>query len=57
MSAVEITGRILFLSGDPLVMGAQLAGADLKLAEAGALRDDISTDYIVGNKINELSCG
>jgi len=46
MTAVEITGRILFLSADPLVMDAQLAGADLELVQAGALRDDISTDEI-----------
>jgi 3-isopropylmalate/(R)-2-methylmalate dehydratase large subunit len=39
-------GRRLFLSIDPALVRAQLAGRDLARAEAGALRDDISTDEI-----------
>jgi 3-isopropylmalate/(R)-2-methylmalate dehydratase large subunit len=39
-------GRILMLSADPALLEAQLAGADLTLDEAGALRDDVSTDEI-----------
>ena len=44
--AVALPGRILFLSADPERIAAQLAGADLGRAEAGALRDDVSTDEI-----------
>jgi 3-isopropylmalate/(R)-2-methylmalate dehydratase large subunit len=39
-------GRLLFLAADPGVVRAQLAGQDLSRAQAGALRDDISTDEI-----------
>jgi len=39
-------GRALFLSADPALVRAQLAGRVLTQAEAGALRDDISTDEI-----------
>ncbi len=39
-------GRILFLCNDPARVRAQLAGRDLDLAAAGALRDEISTDEI-----------
>jgi 3-isopropylmalate/(R)-2-methylmalate dehydratase large subunit len=46
MTRISFNGRILFLSADPDVMDAQLAGHDINLAEAGALRDDISTDEI-----------
>ena len=38
--------RILFLSTDAQVMRRQLAGERLTLDDAGALRDDISTDEI-----------
>ena len=38
--------RILFLSADARTMQRQLAGERLTLDEAGALRDDISTDEI-----------
>jgi 3-isopropylmalate/(R)-2-methylmalate dehydratase large subunit len=38
--------RILFLSTDPARVRAQLDGTALTLAQAGALRDDISTDEI-----------
>lgn len=46
MVRVSFPGRILFLSADPGRVTAQLAGADLGHAEAGALRDDVSTDEI-----------
>lgn len=39
-------GRVLHLAADPAHVRAQLAGQDLSRAEAGALRDDISTDEI-----------
>lgn len=39
-------GRPLYLSADPALVRAQLAGARLTRAQAGALRDDISTDEI-----------
>ena len=38
--------RLLFLSADPKLLRRQLAGEPLTLAQAGALRDDISTDEI-----------
>ncbi|MGY0194394.1 aconitase family protein [Leptothrix sp. BB-4] len=44
--AVRFDGRVLFLSQDPAVVERQLRGEDLSLAEAGALRTDISTDEI-----------
>ncbi len=43
---LALTGRILFLTADPGRMAAQLAGQNLTLAGAGALRDDVSTDEI-----------
>ena len=43
---LELPGRVLFLSGDPELVTAQLGGCDLTLAEAGRLRDDVSTDEI-----------
>lgn len=43
---LSFDGRILFLSSDPVVVEAQMLGADLTLAEAGVLRDEISTDEI-----------
>jgi 3-isopropylmalate/(R)-2-methylmalate dehydratase large subunit len=46
MTTLTLNGRILFLTSDPARIDAQLAGQDLTLAEAGALRDDISTDEI-----------
>ncbi len=42
----DLRGRLLFLSQDPALVLAQLAGRVLKAAEVGALRDDISTDEI-----------
>ena len=39
-------GRILFLAEDPALIEAQAAGRDLTHAEAGKLRDDVSTDEI-----------
>jgi homoaconitase/3-isopropylmalate dehydratase large subunit len=49
-----IAGRRLFLCADPALVRAQLAGRDLARADAGALRDDISTDEICGACAN---CG
>ncbi|WP_020656087.1 aconitase family protein [Massilia niastensis] len=46
MTTLTLNGRILFLTSDPARIDAQLAGQDLTLAEAGALRDEISTDEI-----------
>ncbi|MEN9627797.1 MAG: 3-isopropylmalate/(R)-2-methylmalate dehydratase large subunit [Pseudomonadota bacterium] len=42
----RLTGRLLFLCDDPARVTAQLAGAVLHGAQAGALRNDISTDEI-----------
>ncbi|MFC7515955.1 aconitase family protein [Herbaspirillum sp. GCM10030257] len=46
MTTLNLTGRILFLSVDPDKVTAQLKGNDLLLAQAGPLRDDVSTDEI-----------
>ncbi|MDB5776506.1 MAG: 3-isopropylmalate dehydratase [Herbaspirillum sp.] len=43
---IRFEGRILYLSQDPAAVTAQLNGADLELAQASPLRDDISTDEI-----------
>jgi 3-isopropylmalate/(R)-2-methylmalate dehydratase large subunit len=43
---LRLDGRVLFLSRDPALIEAQLAGRDLSRAEAGSLRDDVSTDEI-----------
>jgi 3-isopropylmalate/(R)-2-methylmalate dehydratase large subunit len=43
---VVFTGRVLFLVDDPELIRRQLAGADLGLPLAAALRDNISTDEI-----------
>ena len=43
---LALTGQILFLVTRPELMAAQLAGADLSLAEAGTLQGDVSTDEI-----------
>jgi 3-isopropylmalate/(R)-2-methylmalate dehydratase large subunit len=39
-------GRLIFLCADPAKVRAQLDGVDLTHEQAGALRDDISTDEI-----------
>ena len=41
---LKLDGRVLFLSQDPALIEAQIAGRDLSRAEAGKLRDDVSTD-------------
>jgi 3-isopropylmalate/(R)-2-methylmalate dehydratase large subunit len=41
-----MTSRILYLSTDPDLVRRQLAGEQLTLAQAGDLRDDVSTDEI-----------
>ena len=46
MKTIAFEGRILFLSQDPDAVARQLTGADLELADAQPLREDISTDEI-----------
>ncbi|WP_175838519.1 aconitase family protein [Burkholderia anthina] len=46
MATVDVAGRILFLCDDPERVERQLGGTDLTQAEAGPLRDDVSTDEI-----------
>ncbi|WP_449413893.1 aconitase family protein [Pandoraea soli] len=46
MTELHIPGRILFLSEDPDTIDAQLQGRSLNLAQAGSLRNDVSTDEI-----------
>jgi 3-isopropylmalate/(R)-2-methylmalate dehydratase large subunit len=41
---ISLPGRILFLSTDPELVRSQLAGRNLTPAEAGTLREDVSTD-------------
>src|ERR1700733_10479764 len=43
---IRFDGRILFLTCDPDLMRAQLAGRDIGLRDAQPLRDDVSTDEI-----------
>jgi 3-isopropylmalate/(R)-2-methylmalate dehydratase large subunit len=52
MARLELSGRILFLCADPDLIDRQLAGDNLSLAQAGALRDDVSTDEI--SPVNSL---
>lgn len=44
MQALDLSGRVLFLCRDPGLLDEQFAGRDLSRDEAGALRDDVSTD-------------
>jgi 3-isopropylmalate/(R)-2-methylmalate dehydratase large subunit len=44
--SLELPGRVLLLAHDPARIESQLAGQDLAPAEAGPLRDDVSTDEI-----------
>jgi 3-isopropylmalate/(R)-2-methylmalate dehydratase large subunit len=46
MATVDVAGRILFLCDDPQRVERQLGGVDLTEADAGPLRDDVSTDEI-----------
>ena len=46
MERLELPGRILYLAASEEAIRAQLAGRRLARAEAGALRDDVSTDEI-----------
>ncbi|HEY2020723.1 aconitase family protein [Paraburkholderia sp.] len=43
---IRLDGRVLYLSQDPAVMDAQLAGKNFTRAAAGPLRDNVSTDEI-----------
>lgn len=42
----SLTGRVLFLAEDPATIERQLTGEDLTRAQAGPLRDNVSTDEI-----------
>jgi 3-isopropylmalate/(R)-2-methylmalate dehydratase large subunit len=44
--SIRFSGRVLFLSQDPACIRRQLAGENLSLAQAGPLRDNVSTDEI-----------
>src|SRR5690349_4279956 len=46
MSKLAFGGRPLFLTADPRKIERQLRGERLTLAEAGPLRDNVSTDEI-----------
>jgi 3-isopropylmalate/(R)-2-methylmalate dehydratase large subunit len=46
MVTLNLPGRILYLAADPELIRSQLAGARLSRRDAGALRDDVSTDEI-----------
>ena len=46
METLALPGRILYLAADEEQLRAQLAGRRLARADAGALRDDVSTDEI-----------
>lgn len=46
MDRLQIDGRILFLADCPQTIERQLGGEALTLEQAGALRDDVSTDEI-----------
>jgi hypothetical protein len=46
METLALPGRILYLAANEASIRAQLAGRRLARAEAGALRDDVSTDEI-----------
>ncbi|NIF53983.1 aconitase family protein [Burkholderia sp. Ax-1724] len=43
---IRLDGRVLYLSQDPSVIDAQLAGRNFTRASAGPLRDNVSTDEI-----------
>ncbi len=45
-ATIRFDGRMLYLSQDPACVRAQLDGKPMTLAEAGPLRDNISTDEI-----------
>jgi len=44
--SIRFEGRVLYLSRDPSCIRRQLAGESVSLAQAGPLRDDVSTDEI-----------
>lgn len=43
---ITFPGRVLFLCTDPALIERQLHGEDLSIAQAGTLRDNVSTDEI-----------
>ncbi len=51
MPLLRFDGRILFLSSDPDVVERQLRGHDLGVDDAGALRDEVSTDEITPMRV------
>jgi len=51
MRFLALPGRVFFLSADPDRIDAQLGGKDLALGEAGALRDDVSTDEMTPQSV------
>ena len=50
-ATVSFPGRIFFLAADPAIVARQLSGEELTPAEAGALRDEVSTDEITPARI------
>lgn len=48
--SVSFSGRVLFLAAQPDIVARQLAGEDLTLATAGALREGVSTDEITPSR-------
>ena len=46
METLALPGRVLYLAANEATIRAQLAGRRLSRAQAGALRDDVSTDEI-----------
>ncbi|MGB8436698.1 MAG: 3-isopropylmalate dehydratase, partial [Burkholderiales bacterium] len=48
--SVSFSGRILFLAAQSGIVARQLAGEDLTLAAAGALREGVSTDEITPSR-------
>ncbi|VVE73998.1 3-isopropylmalate dehydratase [Pandoraea captiosa] len=43
---IRFDGRVLFLSDDPAIVRRQIAGESITRVQAGALRDNVSTDEI-----------
>src|SRR6476620_11795539 len=43
---IRLSGRALYLSNDPAIVRAQLAGVPTTREQAGPLRDNVSTDEI-----------
>jgi 3-isopropylmalate/(R)-2-methylmalate dehydratase large subunit len=52
---LALKGRVLFLSEDPALIEAQLAGRELSRAEGGKLRDDVSNDEFLKSLLGSRS--